>query len=143
MDGPKECARKSLVLVASLSTPWSASVSLSAQGTTAESMSNSALFAVGWSSPSPEATATQRRAVAGDRHRVSTPRHLPLGPQKSPPLPVSDLRGTPCPHTDEVLSPRHQNPSLVGPHEKPGTAPPPRRLFVPYCCLPHLPGQTL
>jgi hypothetical protein len=36
MDGPKACARRSLVLLASLSTPWSASVSLSALGTTTE-----------------------------------------------------------------------------------------------------------
>jgi hypothetical protein len=34
---------------------------------------------------------------------------------------VSDLRGTPHPHTDEVFSSRHQNPSLAGLHEKPGT----------------------
>jgi hypothetical protein len=59
--------------------------------TTTESMSNLALFAVEWSSPSPKATATQRRAVARDRHRVSTPRHLPLGPQKSSLILVPNL----------------------------------------------------
>jgi hypothetical protein len=36
-----------------------------------------------------------------------------------------------------------QNPSLAGPHEKPGMTPPPRRPFVPHSCLPRLPGQTL
>jgi hypothetical protein len=41
-----------------------------------------------------------RVTATGFRHR-----DIPLGPQKSPPLPVSDLRGTPRPHTDEVSPP--------------------------------------
>jgi hypothetical protein len=35
---------------------------------------------------------------------------------------------------------RHQDSSLVSPHEKPEAVPPPRRPFVPCSCLPRLPG---
>jgi hypothetical protein len=58
MVGPSVFAKESLVSPTFGSTPWSASVLLSAQGTTAESMNTSALFAVGWFFPLLEAPAT-------------------------------------------------------------------------------------
>jgi hypothetical protein len=39
--------------------------------------------------------------------------------------------------------PQPSEPSLIGSHEKLGTARPPRRPFVPHSCLPRLPVQTL
>jgi hypothetical protein len=79
-----------------------------------------------------------RVTATGFRHRDT----YPLALRKALP-PMPDLRGTPRPLTNEVFSSCHQNPNLAGPHEKPGTTPPPRRPAVPHSCLPHLPGQTL
>jgi hypothetical protein len=76
--------------------------------------------------------------ATGFRHRDTYPR-----PSENPSATcVGSTRNTSSPHRRGIF-PRHQNPCLAGPHEKPGMAPPPRRPFVPCGCLPRLPEQTL